>query len=43
MTIELEHAGIMPKKKDISAMWMDLVRWIKIKTKSKEIVALLDR
>jgi hypothetical protein len=41
MTIELEHAGIMPKKAQISAMWMDLVRWIKVKTKSKEIVALM--
>lgn len=42
MTIELKHAGIMPKKSQISAMWMDLVRWIKIKTKSKEIVALME-
>ena len=41
MTIELEHAGIMPKKEQISAMWVDLVRWIKVKTKSKEIVALM--
>ncbi|EPJ51138.1 MAG: peptidase M14, carboxypeptidase A [Osedax symbiont Rs2] len=43
MTIELEHAGIMPKPAQISAMWMDLVRWIKIKTKSKEIVALIEQ
>jgi len=43
MTIELEHAGIMPKRAQISAMWMDLVRWIKIKTKSKEIVALIEQ
>ena len=42
MTIELRHAGIMPKKKEISAMWVDLVRWIKVKTKSKEIAVLLD-
>ncbi len=43
MTIELEHAGIMPKKAQISAIWMDLVRWIKIKTKSKEIIARIAR
>ncbi|MCJ8339537.1 MAG: succinylglutamate desuccinylase/aspartoacylase family protein [Pseudomonadales bacterium] len=43
MTIELQHAGIMPKRAQISAMWMDLVRWIKIKTKSKEIVALIEQ
>lgn len=42
MTIELEHAGIMPKKSQISAMWIDLVRWIKVKTKSKEIVVLMN-
>lgn len=42
MTIELEHAGIMPKKGQISTMWVDLVRWIKVKTKSKEIVALIE-
>jgi len=41
MTIELKHAGIMPKKQEISAMWMDLVRWIKVKTKSKEIAVLM--
>ncbi|MEH6443619.1 MAG: M14 family zinc carboxypeptidase [Oceanospirillaceae bacterium] len=40
MTIELEHAGIMPKKGQILAMWVDLVRWIKMKTESKEIVVL---
>ena len=43
MTIELQHAGIMPKRAQISAMWRDLVRWIKIKTKSKEIVALIEQ
>ncbi len=43
MTIELKHAGIMPKNAQISAMWVDLVRWIKVKTKSKEIVALLKK
>jgi len=41
MTIELEHAGIMPKRREISAMWVDLVRWIKIKTKTKEIAVLM--
>jgi hypothetical protein len=39
MTIELEHAGIMPTKRQVSKMWIDLVRWIKVKTQSKEIVS----
>ncbi|EPJ44867.1 MAG: peptidase M14, carboxypeptidase A [Osedax symbiont Rs1] len=43
MTIELEHAGIMPKKAQISAIWADLVRWIKVKTKSKEIIVHIAR
>ncbi|MEM5528387.1 M14 family zinc carboxypeptidase [Gammaproteobacteria bacterium AS21] len=43
MTIELEHAGIMPSAQQISKMWVDLVRWIKVKTQSKEIVAKVDR
>ncbi|MEH6576462.1 MAG: M14 family zinc carboxypeptidase [Amphritea sp.] len=32
MTIELKHAGIMPKQKDIDRMWVDLVHWIKLRT-----------
>ncbi len=32
MTIELKHAGIMPKPKDIDRMWIDLIRWIKLRT-----------
>lgn len=32
MTIELKHAGIMPKKKDMDRMWSDLVHWIKLRT-----------
>lgn len=32
MTIELKHAGIMPKRKDIDRMWVDLIRWIKLRT-----------
>jgi hypothetical protein len=42
MTIELEHAGIMPKEHQISRMLVDLVRWIKIKTDSKEIIAIIE-
>lgn len=32
MTIELEHAGIMPKKAEISRMWTDLIAWIEQRT-----------
>ncbi|MBF0630254.1 MAG: succinylglutamate desuccinylase/aspartoacylase family protein [Magnetococcales bacterium] len=28
ITIELEHAGIMPDKPEIAAIWMDLVKWL---------------
>lgn len=28
ITIELEHAGIMPQKNEIAAIWMDLVKWL---------------
>lgn len=29
VTIELKHAGIMPRSKEITRIWIDLVRWIK--------------
>ncbi|MFK5985675.1 MAG: M14 family zinc carboxypeptidase [Pseudomonadota bacterium] len=29
ITVELEYAGIMPSKKDISQIWVDLVAWLK--------------
>lgn len=35
VTIELPYAGIMPKKKEIDHIWMDLVQWLK--TNSSEI------
>ncbi|MEO5327181.1 MAG: succinylglutamate desuccinylase/aspartoacylase family protein [Magnetococcus sp. THC-1_WYH] len=28
ITIELERAGIMPEKQEISAIWMDLIQWL---------------
>ncbi len=28
ITIELERAGIMPDKQEISAIWMDLIQWL---------------
>jgi len=28
ITLELPHAGIMPSKKQVSALWTDLVRWL---------------
>ena len=33
MTIELKHAGIMPKPHEVTKMWVDLVRWVDKKTK----------
>ncbi|WP_271273404.1 M14 family zinc carboxypeptidase [Aliamphritea hakodatensis] len=35
MTIELKHAGIMPKKAEISRMWTDLISWVKLRTNGK--------
>jgi len=29
ITVELPSAGLMPRDKDISNMWMDLVRWLR--------------
>ena len=28
ITIELEHAGIMPSKKEVKSIWKDLVKWL---------------
>lgn len=39
LTIELPYAGIMPSPKDISHMWVDLVRWVRYKSKPEEQVA----
>lgn len=38
MTIELPYAGIMPLPKDISRMWVDLVRWVRVKGQPKQHV-----
>ncbi|WP_243432090.1 M14 family zinc carboxypeptidase [Aliamphritea spongicola] len=35
MTIELKHAGIMPKKAEISRMWTDLISWVEQRTNGK--------
>ena len=35
ITIELPHAGIMPTPKQISHIWVDLVRWLKKNTPRK--------
>lgn len=35
ITLELPHAGIMPSKKQISHIWVDLVRWLKKNTPRK--------
>ena len=29
LTIELRHAGIMPSPGEISAIWVDMIRWLK--------------
>lgn len=39
MTIELQYAGIMPSPKDISRMWVDLVRWVRLKAQPDKQVA----
>ncbi|MBF0448684.1 MAG: DUF2817 domain-containing protein [Magnetococcales bacterium] len=36
ITIELEHAGIMPQNQEISTIWRDLVSWLKGHVRSRE-------
>lgn len=36
ITIELPYAGIMPSKQQISKIWTDLVRWLKINARTPE-------
>jgi len=36
ITIELKHAGIMPSGKEISHIWVDMVRWLRKNTPRKE-------
>lgn len=40
MTIELEHAGIMPANLDIERMWTDLVSWVEDTTTVRKQVVL---
>ena len=35
VTIELPYAGIMPKPKEVSHIWIDLVRWLKQNLRDK--------
>lgn len=35
ITIELKHAGIMPSRKEITHIWVDLIRWLKKNTPRK--------
>jgi len=42
VTVELASAGIMPSKKEIRGMWMDLVRWLKTEV-PKQRQAILER
>ena len=40
ITVELPYAGIMPSNDEISRMWMDLVRWLRVNLpKEKTILA----
>ena len=39
MTIELPYAGIMPSATDISRMWVDLVRWVRVKAQPESQIA----
>ena len=41
VTIELPYAGIMPTKKEISKIWIDLVRWLKRNARTQEKQKLL--
>jgi len=36
ITIELPYAGIMPTKREISKIWVDLVRWLKRNVKASD-------
>lgn len=36
ITIELPYAGIMPSQKEISKIWVDLVRWLRRNVKSDD-------
>lgn len=40
MTIELQHAGIMPARREIERMWTDLVSWVGDKTVVRKQVVL---
>jgi len=35
ITIELKHAGIMPSRKEITSIWVDMIRWLKKNTPRK--------
>ncbi len=37
VTIELPHAGIMPSRREISRIWVDLVRWLRRNTPRDEL------
>lgn len=36
ITIELASAARMPSQRDVSAMWMDLVRWLRVNLKERD-------
>lgn len=43
VTIELASAGVMPSKGEISAMWIDLVRWLKREVPKQRVAKLEHR
>ncbi len=42
LTVELEHAGIMPSPREINHIWIDMVRWLKKNILKNNSVELLD-
>jgi len=36
ITIELKHAGIMPSRREISNIWVDMIRWLRKNTPRKQ-------
>jgi len=37
VTVELPYAGIMPGKQEVSRIWIDLIKWLRLNISQKEI------
>lgn len=42
VTVELPYAGIMPGKREVSRIWVDLIRWLKKNVPQKVELAITD-